>query len=66
MAPVLSGEPQHYKPTLDSFFSVNTQQALLLPFQSELRGFKDFKIKGCINAELATRVCNDIAQPGAT
>jgi hypothetical protein len=63
VAPVLSERhPSRHSPLLIDFFSKQTQQTLLTPFRTTLRGFKSIKIQGHVDKGLARDVEDEIKQ----
>lgn len=62
MAPVIySVQRIEFAPDFDGCFSVGTQELLLAPFGTLLRGYKTVKINGHVDQILARNVCKDIA-----
>jgi hypothetical protein len=55
-----------YKDSLAGFFSDVTQQSLLSPFRSRLRGFKKVKVRGLVSRDLARAVEKEITQDRAS
>lgn len=66
VAPQATLESSLYKDPLSPFFSEVTQQALLQPFRSRLRGFKKTKVGGLVDEKIAKAAEEDIAQDSAT
>lgn len=61
---ILSSSP--YKDSVTEFFTETTQQTLLQPFRSRLRGFEKIKVRGHVSRTIAESVERDISHDTAS
>lgn len=62
MAPNLPERPTSHKNPMSQFFSEKTQEVILRPFRTHLRGFKTVKVGGLVSRAIAAAVEDEMAQ----